>query len=137
MTQLPDDVVAYLELPQHAVLGWISKRGHPVTAGTWYDLDGEEILLNMDAQRRRVHSLVKGASVSLTALDAENWYRHVSLLGEIVRVEPDPDLEAIDRLSRRYTGAPYGDRDRPRVSAWLAVRSWHGWIEGRYWPGSG
>jgi PPOX class probable F420-dependent enzyme len=136
MTSLPDDVVAFLELPQHAVLGWISEQGHPVSAATWYDLDGEEILLNMDARRRRLRSLVNGAPVSLTALDAENWYRHVSVLGEIVRIEPDPDLQAIDRLSRRYTGAPYRDRDHPRVCAWLTVRSWHGWIEGHYWPGS-
>jgi hypothetical protein len=30
-------------------------------------------------------------------------------------------------LARRYTGHPYRQRDRGRISAWIAVEAWHGW----------
>jgi hypothetical protein len=52
---------------------------------------------------------------------------HVSLLGRIVEIYDDVDLADIDRLARRYAGAPFSRRDRRRVSAWLQPERWHGW----------
>jgi hypothetical protein len=131
---LPDDAVAFLQEPQHAVLGWVTRHGRPITVATWYDWDPSGILINMDADRRRLASLAPGSPVSLTALDTDNWYRHVSVLGSIRELRPDDSLADIDRLSFRYTGAAYGVRDRPRVSAWIEIESWHGWVEGVPWP---
>jgi hypothetical protein len=31
------------------------------------------------------------------------------------------------RVARHYTGNPYPQRDRRRISAWIAVDGWHGW----------
>jgi hypothetical protein len=45
----------------------------------------------------------------------------------VVEIADDPDLTDIDRLSTHYNGSPYPTRDRRRVSAWIAVESWHGW----------
>jgi hypothetical protein len=39
----------------------------------------------------------------------------------------DTDLADIDRLARRYTGDPYRQRDRGRISTWIAVEGLHGW----------
>jgi hypothetical protein len=36
-------------------------------------------------------------------------------------------LADVDRLARHYTGHPYRQRDRGRISAWIAVEGWHGW----------
>jgi PPOX class probable F420-dependent enzyme len=130
---LPDDVVEFLTHPHHAVLGWLGRDGRPLTAATWYDWDDGQVLLNMDAGRKRLPSLTPGARVSLTVLDAANWYRHVSLMGSIARVAPDTTLSDIDRLSVRYSGAPYASRG-PRVSAWMEIDGWHGWISGEPWP---
>ena len=44
--------------------------------------------------------------MSLTVLD-DNWYRHVSLQGRVVAIEPDEGLKDIDRLSNHYRGEPY------------------------------
>ena len=88
----------------------------------------------MDAGRRRLASIQMGSPVSLTTLDAENWYRHVSVYGSISEMRPDTKLADIDRLSTRYTGTPYRDRERPRISAWIEINSWHGWIDGEPWP---
>ena len=132
--QLPNDAIAFLRQPQHAVLGWISRHGHPRTVATWYDWDEGGILINMDAGRQRLASIELGSPVSLTALGADNWYRHVSVYGSIRELRPDDGLADIDRLAIRYTGGSYGVRDRPRVSALITIDTWHGWVEGAPWP---
>ncbi|HEY3482115.1 MAG TPA: PPOX class F420-dependent oxidoreductase, partial [Streptomyces sp.] len=43
----------------------------------------------------------------------------------------DSDLSGIDRLSTHYLGNPYGQRDRPRVNAWIEIERWHTWAGGR------
>ena len=131
----PVDVVEFLRRPQHAVVGWSGPGGRPRTVATWYDWDDGEILISMDAMRKRLVWFRVGAPVSLTVLDAENWYRHVSLYGEISRRADDAGLADIDRLAERYTGGPYRNRTAPRVSAWVRIDSWHGWVNGAPWAG--
>jgi PPOX class probable F420-dependent enzyme len=101
--------------------------GQPVSVATWYLLDGDEVPVNMDAGRRRLAYLRADPRVSLTVLDSGDWCPHVSLQGRIVRWRDDEGLGDIDRLSRHYRGVAYPTRDRPRVSAWVAVERWHGW----------
>ena len=133
--ELPADVVEFLRRPQHAVIGFPGPGGRPRTVATWYDWDDGEIIVNMDASRKRLARLGVGTPASLTVLDAENWYRHVSLYGEISRRADDATLADADRLARRYTGDAYGNRTSPRVSAWLRIDSWFGWVGGEPWPG--
>src|SRR5205823_7611328 len=85
------------------------------------------VLLNMDESRLRLRFLRRDPHAALTVLDADSWYRHVSLLGRVVRIEDDDDLADIDRLALRYTGRPFRTRDRKRVSAWLQPERWHEW----------
>ncbi len=133
---LPVDVIEFLRGPHHAVIGWVGVGGRPFTVATWYDWDDGEILVNMDATRRRLAWLEVGAPVSLTVLDAENWYRHVSLYGEIAHLADDAGLASIDRLAQRYTGSPFSNRTKARVSAWMRITSWHGWSDAGPWtPG--
>ena len=65
--------------------------------------------------------------VTLTALDENDWYTHVSVQGRVVEIRDDPELADIDRLATHYTGKPYRNRERKRVSAWIEVERWHGW----------
>jgi hypothetical protein len=66
-------------------------------------------------------------AVALTALGAESWYEHVTLLGRIVSFEDDRDLAGIDRLAIRYGGKPFGKRDAVRVNAWMQPERWTSW----------
>jgi PPOX class probable F420-dependent enzyme len=124
---LPDDVRELLAKPNPAVITTLRPDGQPVSVATWYLLDGDQVLVNMDEGRRRLAYLRQDPRVSLTVLDEESWYTHVSLQGRVVRLEDDPDLAGIDRLSVHYTGNPYPNRRRRRVNAWIEVASWHGW----------
>jgi PPOX class probable F420-dependent enzyme len=125
---LPDDVLALLAKPNPAVVTSLRPDGQPVSVATWYLLEEDgRILVNMDEGRKRLDYLRNDPRVSLTALDEDSWYTHVSVQGRVVEFRDDPDLVDIDRLSRHYGGEPYRNRERKRVSAWIAVESWHGW----------
>ena len=124
---LPDDVRDLLAKPNPAVIATLAKDGRPVSVATWYLLDGDRILVNMDEGRKRLDHLRRDPRVSLTALDEAGWYTHVSVQGRVVEMADDVDLEGIDRIARHYTGAPYRTRDRKRVNAWIEIDTWHGW----------
>jgi PPOX class probable F420-dependent enzyme len=128
MTQaLSDEIRAFLEAPNHAVISTVRPDGQPVSVATWYLLDGDRILVNMEDSRKRIGYLREDPRISLTVLDADNWYNHVSLQGRVVEWRDDEDLADIDRLSRHYGGDPYPKRDKPRISAWIEVAHTHTW----------
>ena len=65
--------------------------------------------------------------MSLTVLDRDDWYSHVSLQGRVVELTEDVGLEAIERLAEHDTGGRYPNRERGRVNAWIEVDRWHAW----------
>lgn len=129
---LPDHVRELLAKPNPAVIATLGRKGKPVSVATWYLLDGDRILVNMDQGRRRIEHMRRDPRVSLTVLDEAGWYTHVSVQGRVVEWRDDPDLQDIDRLADHYTGKPYRVRDRGRVSAWIDVERWHGWGAARH-----
>lgn len=124
---LPDDVLELLSRPNPAVITTLRPDGQPVSVATWYLVDGDRILVNMDEGRKRLEYLRADPRVSLTALKDGDWYTHVSVQGRVVEMRNDTDLADIDRLSQHYGGGPYPQRDRGRVSAWIVIDRWHGW----------
>ena len=123
---LPEDVIKLLQRPNHAVMATVRPDGAPVTVATWYLWDDGRILLNLDAGRKRLDHMRGDPRVSLTVLDGDSWYRHVSLQGTVT-ISPDSDLSGIDRLALHYNGKPYANRQRPRVNAWFDIDSYHVW----------
>lgn len=124
---LPPDVLDLLKHANPAVITSNRSDGQPVSVATWYVMDGDRVLVNMDASRKRLDYLRADPRVSLTALKDGDWYTHVSVQGKVVELRDDNDLADIDRISNHYTGHPYGNRDNPRVSAWIEIERWHGW----------
>jgi len=124
---LPDALRELLARPNPAVMATLRSDGHPVTVPTWYVSEGDRILVNLDESRKRLDHLRRDPRVSLTVLDGENWYTHVSLIGRIAELVDDTELSDIDRIARHYTGRPYPVRDRKRVSAWVEIEVWHAW----------
>ncbi|BCJ35850.1 PPOX class F420-dependent enzyme [Actinocatenispora thailandica] len=124
---LPERVREMLAKPNPAVITTVRPDGQPVSVATWYRLDGDRILVNMDERRARLRYLREDPRVSLTVIDEDNWYTHVSLQGRVTELVDDPDLSGIDSLSRHYGGNPYPDREHARVNAWITIDRWHGW----------
>lgn len=126
---LDDDLREFLTAPNPAVISTVRPDGHPVSVATWYLLDGDRILVNMDAGRKRLAYLREDPKVSLTVLDGDDWYSHVSVQGSVVEWRDDDELADIDRLARQYGRDRYPNRKRPRVSAWIEVDRAHTWGE--------
>ena len=125
---MPAETLELFRRPNPAVVAVVMPDGQPASVATWYLVEDDgTILVNMDAERARVAWMRQEPRVALTATDRADWYTHVSVRGRIVRWADDPDLADIDRLSTHYTGNPYANRERARVSAWIEVEHWHGW----------
>lgn len=123
---IPSDIAELLAQPNPAVMATARPDGAPVSVATWYIWDNGRILLNLDAGRKRLEHLRADPRVSLTVLDSNSWYRHVSIQGA-ASIEPDEDLAGIDRLAYHYTDKPYWNREKPRVNAWVEVEAYHVW----------
>ncbi|MBE1532318.1 PPOX class F420-dependent oxidoreductase [Actinomadura algeriensis] len=123
---LPPEAEALLAEPNPCVIATLRSDGTPVTTPTWYLWEDGQVLVNMDEARVRLRHLRNDPRVSLTVLDRD-WYTHVTLIGHVTETHADEGLADIDRIARHYTGEPYPDRERARVSAWIRVDRWHGW----------
>ncbi len=126
-TPFPDEVRRFLERPNPAVITSVRADGQPVSVATWYLMDGDRVLVNMDEGRKRLDYLRADPRVSITVLAVDDWYVHVSMQGRVVEMSDDEGLAGIDRLSQHYRGRDYTERRRGRVNAWVEVDRWHGW----------
>ena len=79
----------------------------------------------MDFERLRLKHMRRDQRVALTVLDLGDWYRTVTVLGRIVELHDDEGLVDIDRLSQRYRGTPYKNRERKRVSGLIEPERWY------------
>jgi len=129
---LPDELQQVLANPNPSIIGTVRPDGSPNTVATWYLWEDGRVLVNMDEGRKRLEYLRHEPRVSLTVLDGDRWYRHITLHGRAT-LEDDPNLEDIDRIATHYTGRPYSQRDRGRVSGWIEVESWYAWNGGQPW----
>ncbi len=126
---LPDEAVEVLSRPNPCVMATLRSDGAPVSTPTWYVWDNGRVLISLDEGRVRLKHLRRDPRVSLTVLDGDAWYTHVTLIGRVVEMYDDEGLADIDRIAEHYTGKAYPNRVRARVSAWIEVDRWHGWGE--------
>jgi PPOX class probable F420-dependent enzyme len=126
-TPVPGPIAEFLSRPNPAVFASNRPDGQPVSVATWYLYENDRILVNLAAVRKRLKYLEVDPRVSLTVLDGDSWYSHVSVQGRVIVLEQDPDLSVIDRVCQHYTGTEYGLRDQARVSCWFEIDRWHAW----------
>ena len=126
-SRLSESARAMLAKANPAVISTVRSDGQPVSAATWYLLRGDQLLVNLDEGRIRLAHIRNDPRVSLTVLDEDDWYTHVTVIGRVTDLYDDEGLADIDALSRHYTGSPYGNRDRARVSALIDVDRVSGW----------
>lgn len=100
MAQLDEKVRAFLQETRFAVLATINDDGTPQQTVMWYDLDGDEILMNTAAGRVKAHNLRRNPKISLCF---EDGYRYVTLVGTVQLIEDQETAQAdIARLAKRY-----------------------------------
>ena len=99
---LTDDQRKFLEARHFSVLGTVNAYGAPHLTIMWYLLDGEEIVFNTKAGRRKDTNLDRDPRVSLLVYD-ESGYKYIRIDGK-VRTITDPAIAQADirRLAERY-----------------------------------
>jgi len=80
----------------------------------WVDFDGEHVLTSSPVGSRKGAHWRRDPRVTLSVLDRSDDWRYLIIRGRVVDVRPDEGLAFIDRMSERYTGAPYRMRQYQR-----------------------
>ena len=109
MVQLTPAIREFLAAPRFAVLATIGADGAPHQSVMWYELAGDEILMNTKLGRFKQRDIARDPRISLCVEDA---YRFVALSGRIARAIDDQDIARADilRLGVRYDGRPEAER---------------------------
>lgn len=109
--ELNDRVRAFLEAPRFAVLATLNRDGTAQQSTMWFELQGDAIMMNTAAGRKKVGNMERDPRVSLCIPDG---YTYVTLKG---RVELNYDKEQgqsdIARLAVRYHGPEEAQRVIP------------------------
>lgn len=124
-------VRAFLEAPRFAVLATVSPAGSPVQSVMWYELVGDEILMNTRRGRVKDRHITRDRRVSICV---EDGYRFVAISGKVTRVVDDQREAHADilRLGVRYDGREKADREfaatwskQERVTYFVSVERVH------------
>lgn len=100
-----------------AHLATVLPDGSPHSVPLWVDTRGEQIVFLTGPQSRKARNLRRDPRMALSIAPAEDPFTPVHVRGRVVEwVEGDAGWEIIDRVSAKYTGAPY-PRDQERIVA--------------------
>ena len=106
--QLSDEIRQFLEQPNYAVLATINADGTPQLTVLWFELQGDEVMMNTAAGRLKDRNLRRDprAAVCVTA----DGYG-VTFKGTVELIDDQEIAQAdIHRLAVRYDGPEAADR---------------------------
>ena len=126
--ELRDDVRAFLDEVRFGVLGTVNASGSPQQTVMWYELRGDQVMMNTLRGRRKDRNLLRDPRASLCV---EEGQRYVTLEGTIeIITDRSSAQEDITALARRYEGEDEGNRlgrevfaPQERVSLLMSVSS--------------
>lgn len=75
----------------------------------WFELRDGYFVVNSNTRRAWPRNLQREREATLLLVDPDLPDRYAQIRGRLVDVTPDPKVEVIDRLARRYTGEKFRD----------------------------
>ena len=73
----------------------------------WFELRDGYFVVNSNTRRAWPRNLQREREATLLLVDPDVPDRYAQIRGRLVDVTPDPNVEVIDRLARRYTGEKF------------------------------
>ncbi len=114
LTGLTAEVRAFLAEPRYAALATINESGMPQLTAIWYELQGDEVVMNMAAGRLKHRNLQRDPRLSLCIVDGE---RYVTLYGRATLNDNQAEAQEDDyRLAIRYDGPEHAEERRPAIA---------------------
>jgi PPOX class probable F420-dependent enzyme len=108
MVDLPDDVRALFEGANFGHVATLLPDGSPHSVPVWVCLEDGRIGFFTQERSRKARNLERDGRVAISIADHDKPYNMATIRGRLVdRWEGERALEAMDRMSRRYTGSDF------------------------------
>jgi PPOX class probable F420-dependent enzyme len=105
MAELPDDVRALFTGANFAHVATVMPNGAPHSVPVWIGMEGRRIAFFTQANSRKARNLEADPRVAISITQHGRPYTMAQVRGRVVeRLDGDPALVVIDRLSEKYTG---------------------------------
>ena len=113
-SKIPDSHLDLIAGPFYAILTTLSPQGAPENTVVWCSWDGQYVLVNTAAGRRKEVNVRLDPRVALVVIDPDDPMRWIDVRGTVAEIVPDPDFANINAHSRLYDGVDefYGDKSR-------------------------
>ena len=99
--ELTQAMLDFLNEPRFAVAATIGKDGMPQQTVVWYQIQGDEVVMNTAKGRIKEINLRRDGRMSICI---EEGYRYVTIRGRVVLDEVNAQQD-IERLATHYVGA--------------------------------
>ena len=110
---IPEELRDLFDEPALAHVSYLNKKGQIVTFPMWVDFDGEHILVSSPIGSKKGKALCERPNVAVSIVSNDNRWHWISTSGRVLDIQPDDNLDFIDRMAKKYTGKPY-ERRTPR-----------------------
>ena len=114
MVVVPDELLDLVTTDRLAHVSSVGERGWLFNHIMWIDWDGEHLLVNSPVGSFKGRNWRADPHAGISVVDVVNRFRYIQASGRVTDIRPDVGLAQIDRMSRRYNGTDYYDRDRAR-----------------------
>jgi PPOX class probable F420-dependent enzyme len=114
---LDSDVRRVLGGTSIAHLATVLPDGSPHIVPLWVDTRGDQVVFLTGPHSRKARNLRRDPRMALSIAPVDNPFTPVVVRGRVVEwLEGDAAWEIIDRISTKYTGAPYPRREERIVA---------------------
>lgn len=111
MTELSDGVRRLFGEPNVAHLATVLPDGSPHSVPLWIGVEGGRLAFLTGPQSRKARNIERDPRVSISVTDRGQAFTMAQVRGRVVgRIDGDEAWTIIDRISVKYTGAPYPQR---------------------------
>jgi hypothetical protein len=93
-----------LESNALAHVATVGPNGEPQVNPVWFGWDGERLRFSQTTGRQKYRNLQREPRIALSIVDPANPYRYLEIRGRVVSVEPDPELDFINSMAKKYLG---------------------------------
>ena len=101
MAQLPD----WIRTGKHfAHFATAMNDGWPQVTPVWYDVEGDQIIVNTAEGRLKWKDVKRDPRVSVEIMDETNPYHYVMIKGRVVDITTEGGDAHIDKLAKKYLG---------------------------------
>jgi PPOX class probable F420-dependent enzyme len=106
-TPLSQEIKQLLDGPNFAHLATLMADGSPHSVPVWVGREGDRVLVCTGEASLKARNTRRDPRVALSIVDLRDPYREAQLRARVVERRPDPALEIMDPISRKYTGKPF------------------------------